>query len=132
MIIDASVALKWFVIEDGSDEANALLGRTDLLGPTLVQVEVANGLRKKAVRGQIASGADLTPFIETLATVIQPVDELPVMVRALAMATALNHSVYDCVYLALAEQLGQELVTADAKFLRKVEQSSWADLVRAL
>lgn len=132
MMIDASVALKWLAPEHDSDKAKALLFRTDLMGPTLVHTEVANGLRKKIVRGQIAADTDLALVMETLASIIQPVDELPVMGRALAMAATLNHSVYDCVYLALAEQLGQELVTADGKFLRKVEQSAWAGLARAL
>ena len=132
MIIDASVALKWLVPEEGSDRAEALLRRIDLTGPTLIHAEVANGLSKKARRGELGDNPDLGILIESLASFVQTIDEVPVMARALQYAAALNHSIYDCVYLALAEQLDRELVTADVKFLNKVKASDMAHLILAL
>jgi predicted nucleic acid-binding protein len=132
LIIDASVALKWLVPEDGSDAARSLLTRIDLTGPSLLHVEVANGLHRKARREEIATTPDLVTLIESLAGVVQTVDDMPLIGRALALASKLSHSVYDCVYLALAEQLGRELVTADLKFFNKVKASDLADLVRPL
>lgn len=132
MIIDASVALKWLVAEEGSEIALTLLDRVDLMAPTLVHSEVANGLRKKARQGELVGASSLETLAEALGEFIQTVDEVPIIGRALSIAGELKHSIYDCIYLALAEQLGQDLVTADLKFLRKVERSSYANIIRGL
>ena len=49
-VVDASVALKWFVTEPDSDRALALLddhlgGTRRILGPSLLPFEVGNALR---------------------------------------------------------------------------------------
>jgi predicted nucleic acid-binding protein len=41
----------------------------------------------------------------------------PLAARAAALARKLDHPVYDCLYLALAEAEGAPLVTADRRFL---------------
>jgi predicted nucleic acid-binding protein len=47
MIVDASVAVKWVVYEDGSTEALDLLGR-ELAAPAIWLAEAANALRTNA------------------------------------------------------------------------------------
>jgi predicted nucleic acid-binding protein len=42
----------------------------------------------------------------------------PLLLRAMAVAIANRRAVYDCIYLALAEAEGCELVTADDQFAR--------------
>lgn len=44
---------------------------------------------------------------------------LPLLPRAYAIASAAGHGVYDCLYVALAEREGCELVTSDAKLIGK-------------
>jgi predicted nucleic acid-binding protein len=44
------------------------------------------------------------------------------------MALHLDHAVYDCVYLALAEQVRWQVITADRPFHDKVERSLFAGL----
>jgi predicted nucleic acid-binding protein len=51
-VIDASVALKWFLTEEESNGADVLFeaflkGRTDLLAPDVLLLEVANALWKQ-------------------------------------------------------------------------------------
>ncbi len=52
--------------------------------------------------------------------------------RALELACELNHPIYDCFYLAAAEQQGDVLVTADLRFLRKLVGTPYSHLVRNL
>ena len=54
LVVDASVAVKWLVAEDGSDAARALAaGGDDLHAPRLMASEVANALWRKARLGEI-------------------------------------------------------------------------------
>jgi predicted nucleic acid-binding protein len=41
------------------------------------------------------------------------------------MAATLDHPIYDCFYLALAEQCDALLVTADDRFLSKLQATGW-------
>ena len=45
-VVDASVALKWFKQEGGSDEARTLLLREPLIAPELILAEVLNAAWK--------------------------------------------------------------------------------------
>lgn len=132
MIVDASVAFKWLVEEDDTDIARALLGRVDLLAPTLIHAEVANAIWKKRRRGELSSDEELSSLPERLAMVLQTVDETPMMGRALALSLELDHPIYDCVYLAVAEALDQDLVTADHRFLMRLDRYERRSHVRAL
>ncbi len=132
MIVDASVAVKWVIEEEGSDVARALLGRVDLVAPTLIHAEVANAIWKKQRRGEYARDADLATLPELFASLIQTIDESSMMARALQLAIDFDHAVYGCVYLAMAEALDSELITADVKFARTLAGTSAATRVRML
>jgi predicted nucleic acid-binding protein len=116
-IVDASVAIKWVVPETGTAEALALFGNR-LLAPALLQAEAANILWKKVKRGEL-SASEARIAARLLASFriefCSPGRELT---RVLELAMALDHAAYDCVYLALAEERGVPMVTADAKLIR--------------
>src|ERR1700738_2692376 len=57
VVVDASVALKWVIEEDGSQAAGVLLLEQPLAAPDLLIVECANVLSAKAWRGVL--GRDL-------------------------------------------------------------------------
>lgn len=132
MIIDASVAFKWIFIEDGSETAAGLLGREDLRAPNLLLTEVGNGLWKKGMRGELGDQAAYSAQLGLIASLVDFVPEGPVIPRALEMALALGHAIYDCVYLALAEREGDRLITADEKFAAKVLGSQFSQSLRML
>jgi len=124
MVIDASVAVKWVVTEDGTDEAVALLSGTRLSAPDLLMVECANILWKK-VRCSELTGEEAV----VAARIIQHADiELhpmrALMEPAAQLAVDLDHPAYDCIYLALALAHGWQFVTADGRFRNKVRQVS--------
>ena len=51
---------------------------------------------------------------------------------AVRLAIALNHPVYDCIYLALAQQVGANVVTADKRFMNAVSDRQYRGLVLEL
>ncbi len=129
MIIDASVAFKWLIDEDGSDIAVSWLVHESLKAPAILHAEVGNALTKR-VRGNELVMAGAAEQLLRLATILTIVDERPFMGRALEMAVALDHSYYDCIYLAVSEAEKMPLLTADTRFVAKVEASQWATLLQ--
>lgn len=53
LVIDASVAVKWLIEEDGTAEALALRGRK-LIAPDLLIAECANIFWKRVQRGELS------------------------------------------------------------------------------
>jgi predicted nucleic acid-binding protein len=132
LVVDASVALKWLVEEEGTDAADALRGQ-HLVAPALVRVEVANVLRTMAALGATPSAVAVELFAlfqRAPVDIVEADDALER--RALDLAIALAHPVYDCLYLALAERMGAPLVTADARFLRALAGTPFDSLARPL
>jgi predicted nucleic acid-binding protein len=132
VIVDASVAFKWLMPEENDDRAFALIGSAALAAPSLLVAEVANALWKKAHKGEIESAISFEAEFASLATIVTLLDGTPLVGRALAIGRALDHPVYDCLYLALAEAERDQLVTADRRFLNAVQASEWRDLIRPL
>lgn len=97
IVVDASVALKWFIEEEGSDRAELLLdGNTELVAPELIVAEVCNA----AWRGLRIGSLSETQFDAAVNGVPGMLDTLipltALSVRAAAIARALDHPVYDC------------------------------------
>ena len=124
VVVDASLAFKWLVEEDDSDNAHAILQSWDrqytrLAAPHLMPFEVANALHRRVVRGELSvEGAG--ELIESLLSSRLELHQAPYLhVRALKLANQLSQgAVYDAHYLALAEEFGCELWTADERFYR--------------
>ena len=54
LVIDASIAIKWVVEEDGTDLALALRQKARLMAPDLIVAECANILWKKVQRKELS------------------------------------------------------------------------------
>jgi predicted nucleic acid-binding protein len=118
-VVDASVAVKWLVTEDETDQAVALLqSGADLYAPILMQQEVSNTLWKKCRAGNI-SVADATNRIERLPKYVRPIAVEPDLVATFQLAIGIDHPVYDCVYLQAAIESGLPLITADRALARR-------------
>lgn len=74
VVIDASVALKWVIDEDGSGAARELLLGEPLVSPDLMIVECANVRWAKARRGAINRERAVAALAAILAA---PIDLLP-------------------------------------------------------
>src|SRR5581483_3182765 len=124
-ILDASVAVKLFLDQPLRDEARALLAGLDdspplrVAAPDLLYAECANVLWKYARIGYpVAEAAAHLEDLRALPIAITPTYDLAP--EALRIAAALDVSVYDACYLALASILGWGLVTADERLVRRV------------
>lgn len=124
IVIDASVATKWFLPEADSEQAAALLETNEkLFAPELIRIEVASAIARRArlrelppahaVAACSAWQQGLDDGVVTLTN-----NELDLR-RAVELAIELAHPLQDCLYLATAQRLGMPLITADGKFRTK-------------
>ena len=123
VVLDASVAVRWVIAEEGSEAAAALLERdVSWIAPRLLLTEVACALRRKAAEGDLEAniaGQALDTLLQAIADgVVHLADDERTIAHALALALSLGHKLPDCVYLALAERDGAALATADARLAR--------------
>jgi predicted nucleic acid-binding protein len=132
-IVDASVAVKWFVAETDSLVADELsASRHRLFAPRLIMTEVANVLGRKAIAG-LMSVAEACGHLRSLPYYLDDVlsaDEL--IEPALENACALGHPIYDLIYLEAARQLDAQLLTADRRFRAKIAGTDFARHVTLL
>jgi predicted nucleic acid-binding protein len=128
LVVDACVALKWFVRESDADRAQLLLQTHRVLyAPDSVVLEVANGIWKNVRLGRLPAEmaidaierlprffSDLVPF-ETIRS------------DALALALRIDHPVYDCAFVTTAVQLDARLITMDEKLVAKLKAAGIGD-----
>jgi predicted nucleic acid-binding protein len=131
LVIDASVALKWVLDEAGSDIARTLLAES-LTAPAFWQAEAANAIWKRARRGELSPAEASNGLAILTASVVVSIPIEIDLEKALSIAMEIDHPIYDCLYLAAAERLSTQLVTADARFINRVRATPYAPRVRAL
>ncbi len=132
-VVDASVALTWFVDEDLSEEAAAILGYGEpLFAPELLLAEIGNVLWKKVIRGELAPDRAHEIAGKTEAGIPALFSMRLLNARALHIALTLGHPVYDCFYIACAEMTDSVVVTADERLVRVSAGTEFAPLVRHL
>lgn len=126
-IVDTSVAIKWFIEEDGAIDALLLLNRSfELHSPDLLSLEFDNVLCK-LIRRELLSvdeGLDIHDRITTFP--VQYHSSSILRERAFEIAIETRHSIYDCLYLALAEMLDGRMVTADRKLLQALDGGKYS------
>jgi predicted nucleic acid-binding protein len=125
VILDACVAVKWYVRENDSERAQQLIDEGLLfLVPDIFFSEVANALRKHCQEDRQLDAASVRLAVDDLLVIgIEPVSSTVLLPRATEIALALAHPIYDCLYLALAERWSIPFVTADERFCQKLAGS---------
>jgi len=127
-VVDASVAVKWFVTERGTESALKLMdgylaGRFELLAPTLIYYEVANALRLHPYyRLTLDELFKAIKLLRDLQITVEPTSEMWSRCFGISLTTGL--SVYDGIYAAMAAALDSPLVTADRKLIAKLGETA--------
>jgi predicted nucleic acid-binding protein len=124
-VLDANVALKWVLPETDSVKAIRLRDETrqgihELLAPDIFPIEVGHGLTRAERMGRIAAGAGWALWQTVLSDAPTFFASLALMPRAYAISSQMRIGVYDCLYLALAEQETCDFVTADGPVLNNL------------
>ena len=127
LILDASVAVKWFTMEPLRDKALIIRdkyvnGELDLEAPSLLYYEVANALRYNPRFG-----------IEEVRSAVRALEDLAITIygfkgelasRAVELAYRFGITVYDAAYVALAAMRNATLYTADKEVVMKVSSEN--------
>lgn len=126
LVVDASVAFKWYVQEALSDQAIAILrSGQPLAAPNSVSIEVANVLSAKVRNGDLSLAQARQAIADMNERTVSRYPAEVLLDRAMAISIALKHAVYECLYVALAEVFDCQVVTADERLIRRAIGTAW-------
>ena len=128
-VIDASVLVKWFLHEKEADRDRALAlrdlhisRRSTLFIPQLALLEVLNAVRFSPK----ADEEDGEMALETLEDFHLEIkaNDVVLLRKANAISWGYKITIYDALYVGLAEQVGHPLITADEVMVKKLKGHS--------
>jgi predicted nucleic acid-binding protein len=118
LVVDASVAAKWVLEEDGAERAAALRGSgDDLIAPSLIVAEIGNAVWKRAIWREVSARDAVRALQTAISLFTQLIAPSDLAARSIEIAIELRHPIYDCFYLALAEREHCPLITADRRLI---------------
>ena len=122
IVIDASIAVKWFNPEDLTSKALKLRtlyveNEIDLVAPTLFNYEVINALRWNSE----FSEHDVLAGLQSLTDILIRTEDVP-FYEAIKIAYRSSLTIYDASYVALAKRFDTILITADNTLVRNARQ----------
>jgi predicted nucleic acid-binding protein len=126
-VVDASVAVKWVVEEPYTAEALRALETYEMVAPCLIHSEVASALSKKALRGELEPDEAIAKMDEIAHADVGTVSDEHLAVAAVRLAQLLQHPVYDCFYLALAQAESVPVITADVGLMTAARNAGLED-----
>lgn len=128
LVIDASIAVKWFIPESHSINALRLLDMgCELLAPDLIFAEFGNVIWKKWMRKELEPEV-ISPLLADLIRMRLRVVPIAVLAdKAADIAITYRRSFYDSIYLALAVSAQGRMVTADEKLCNALRDTPLAE-----
>jgi predicted nucleic acid-binding protein len=133
LVVDSSVAMKWFTPEPLSAQAVGLQSYgSSLHAPDFLDIELA-AIAWKKIRREGLSRQDAESILAQLPNLpLTRHPTGPLVLPAFDLADQTNRTVYDCVYLVLAVKLNGVMVTADEKLANALTGTAWANRVTKL
>ena len=128
LVIDASVVLKWFLVDEKHGQ-NALkildeyiADEVDLLGPSLLEYEVINGLFVAQKKGRVGEEKIRLALDGFAGLEIKMREVSHLYSQIMDYCQAYKCSAYDASYLAMASFEEIDLITADEVLYKTVHQ----------
>jgi predicted nucleic acid-binding protein len=122
LVLDASIAVKWFADEVHSDAARRLLtGQYELVAPELIYAEVANAFVKRWRRNEVSRELAEDAVVHFGRAPLRTAPTVGLLTAAWKIATEYDRSLYDALYVALAVTQSCPLVTADRRLFNSLE-----------
>lgn len=132
-VIDASVGVKWFFPESGWAEARGLRGKDiEAIVPDSFFGEVGSAVLKKLRRGQVTVAQAAQAMEELRQAPVIAVPVRPYVLGGFHIAREIGESIYDGVYVAVADAHECQVVTADRELVQAVAGTPWEGRVVAL
>jgi predicted nucleic acid-binding protein len=131
-MVDASVAIKLFVSEPGSDLAEQLFGQlavdppAELYVPDLFYIECANLFWKYVRSSHYAATTAANDAADLRRLALHSTPTFDLITDALNIAVSHGITAYDSCYVALAHRLGVPLVTADEPLVQRLTGASYS------
>lgn len=117
LVVDASVAVQWVVPQENSARAVDLQREERLIAPSWAAAEIGSAIWKAFRRGDVTRAQAITALETALGWFHELIPTEDLHHRALEIAIDIDHPIYDCFYLALAERERCPLVTADKRLV---------------
>jgi len=122
-VIDASVAMKWFFNEEDSDKASFFLKalrheEIKIVVPEIFYLETANACRKRVKQKKISIDTAIQTHNEMMSLPLERYPDYELAGVAWTNSLQYDLSVYDALYLSLAEVYAAPLITADRTLLK--------------
>lgn len=127
LVVDSSVAIKWFVSEGDSADALQLRDRHELVAPALLVAECVNAFWKMARRGELTADETVLACQGLALADIVLESMTGLSAQAGILAITFDHPAYDCFFLALGAAEGLPYVTSDLSFVRKLRAANFRD-----
>lgn len=126
-VIDASVAVKWFIEEKDTPSAVRLKerfenGQVNLEAPSLLTYEVASALRfHPKIQLTLKQLCGAIEVLEQMQILHEPNEDE--WTTAFRFSLENQISIYDAAYLSLADNRRAKMVTSDTKFLTNLKSA---------
>ena len=95
----------------------------DLLSPDVFPIEVGHALTRAERQGRVPVCQSAVLLADVLTTVPRLLPSFPLLSKAVNISSLMRIGVYDCLYVALAEEENCQLVTADDKLIKNLQKS---------
>ena len=127
-VVDTSALIRLFV-PDGPlpNDFEGFLrgverGINIVIAPELLLAEAANVINKKQISGELSESESDQLFSEILSFPVRLFPHRPILPRAFELARVHKLTVYDTLYLSLAEEHGAVIFTCDRRLLIVAER----------
>jgi len=132
-VIDAGVAIKWFLPEDGYENASGIIHfYSEFLAPDLFMIEIDTIITKKVRKREIELSEAVFLYDEIRKLPFKFIHYNQIAKLSVELSATLPITLYDATYLSVALQFNENVFTADKRFFRGISTTPFKDYVRSI